>query len=237
VVSLIKYNISYYVKSAKYLPPLICYAAFLAINYSSAPIGIWSNLHITAVAIFVLSSWIGVSFINCEDKTQQYITMLHVKNETIYHSSKIAAIIIFLIPFYLITIAMPIIGGWFARDILLSEVVVNIAVHFLVSLLGVSIGIFFNTDIFAAEPAMMMHLLVISVVVVPLNVIFEDNLLVVYAYYLVPPVNFLAERWHRLGEGLFYIDYRFLIFVGLSLGYALILITLYTAVIRRRNKR
>ena len=235
--SLIKYNISYYIKCAKYLPPLICFAAFLAINYSSAPVGIWSNLHITVVATFVLSSWISVSFINCEDKTQQHITMLHVKNEIIYHLSKIASIIIFLIPFYLITIFMPIVGGWFARDILLSEVFVHIAVHFLVSLLGISIGIFFNSDLFVTEVAVLLHLLVISVVVVPFNVIFEDNLFIVYAYYLVPPVNFLAERWHNLGEGFFYIDYRFLIFVGLSLGYALILITLYTAIIRRKNKR
>jgi len=236
IMPLIKYNISYYIKSAKYLPPTLIFAAFLSINYQTIPIDIWSNLHLTAIAVFILSSCVGVSFINSEDITQQYITRLHVKNETIYHLSKIASIVIFLIPFYLITVLLPTAFGYFSKDILFSEVLIYIVVYFLVSLLGALIGIFFNSNLFSAEMAILGHLLTIGVITIPFNVILEDIPFVVYAYHLLPPVNFLAYRLHNLGEEAFLIDLNFLAFVAYAIGYAAILIVLYNFVIQRKNK-
>jgi len=223
-------------KSVKYLPPVICFAAFLAINYQASPIGIWSNLHITAIAIFIFSSWVGMSFINSEDKTQQYITRLHVKNETAYHLSKIVSIVIFLVPFYVGTILMPVLYGSFVRRIHFGEILIYIAVHFLVSLLGVSVGIFFNLDLFSTEMAVLAYLLAMIVILVPFNIILSDNFVVVYAYYLLPPINFLAERLHYLGDEVFLVDANFLVFVVYALGYASVMIVLYNAVMQRRNK-
>ena len=241
MIPLIKYNVEYYIKSVKYLPPLIFFIAFLAIKFQASPIGIWSNLHITSIAIFILSTWIGVSFVNSEDKTQQYITRLHTKNETVYHFSKIVSIVLFLIPFYVITLLVPVVFGSFARDLLLSEIFVYFAVYFLIGLTGASIGIFFNSDILSGETAILLHLLVTTVVVVPFDTIFADNLFVVYAHYLLPPTNFLAERLHNLNDGMndgvFTIDRNFLLFAAWSLGYAVILTALYNFIIQRRNKK
>jgi len=234
---LIKYNISYYVKSAKYVPPVILFAIVISVIYSTAPIGIWSNLHVTTIVIFIFASWIATSFVNSEDETQQYITMLHVKhvkNETTYHLSKIVAIIAFLIPFYIITLSIPLILGSFTRNLLISEVFVYIVVYFSIGLLGTSIGVFFNSFIFSDEISILVLLAVIMITIVPFNVIFEDNLLIAYAYYLLPPVNFMADRLHNLGEGIFLMDLNFLIFVVWVLGYSLLLITLYNIVIQKK---
>ena len=130
VISLIRYNIDYYIKSAKYFPSVLFFAAFLAINYQTGPLDIWSNLHVTTIAIFIFANCVGVSFINSEDKTQRYITRLHVRNETVYHLSKIASIVIFLVPFYLITILWPMLSGVFARSILIREILIYVVVHF-----------------------------------------------------------------------------------------------------------
>jgi len=236
MLSLMKYNISYYIKSARYLPPVLIFAAFLSINYQTMPIDIWSNLHLTSIAVYILSSCVAASFINSEDKTQQYITRLHVKNETTYHLSKIASIIIFLIPFYLLTVLIPTVFGYFARDILFSEILIYMAVYFLVSLLGISVGIFFNDTLFSAELAALAHIVTILVVAIPFDVIFADNPIVVYANHLLPPTNFLADRLHNLGEGAFLIDLNFLAFVAYAMGYAVILIALYNFVIQKKNK-
>ena len=236
LVPLVKYNISYYIKSVKYLPPVILFATVISIVYQTAPIGIWSNLHVTTIVMFIFASWIASSLINSEVPTQQYITILHVKNETLYHMSKIVSIIVFLIPFYIITLIIPLILGSFTRRLLISEVIVYIVVYFLIGLLGASIGIFFNSFVFSGEMAILIHLTVISIIVVPFNVIFEDNLLVVYASYLLPPINFMANRLHNLSEGIFVMDFNFFVFVIWVLGYSLVLITLYNIVIQKRNK-
>ena len=235
-VPLIKYNIDYYIRSAKYLAPVIIFFAFLGIVYQAAPIGIWSNLHITLVAIFILANWIGVSFVNSEDKTQQYITMLHVNNETVFHLSKIASVVVFLIPFYAITLLIPLLQGSFIRSVLLSDVIVYLIVYFLIGMLGVSVGLFFNSDIFPGEMAILAHISVISIIVIPFGAMYEDISLVVYAYNLLPPVHFLAQRLHDLDDGVFIMDGNFLIFVLYSLGYSLALITAYILVIKKKNK-
>jgi len=237
IISLIKYNISYYVKTAKYLPPLIFYMAFLGINYQTAPIGVWSNLHTTTIAIFIFASWIGSSFINSEDKTQQYITRLHVKNETIYYLAKIASIIVFMIPFYAITMLIPLVQGSFIRNVLFIEMMVYIVMYFLIGLLGVALGVLFNRDLISTEPAILAQILIVTIIILPFNVMFEEHLMIVTAYHLLPPVNFLAERLHSLGDGHFVFDSHFFIFVMYALGYAMALIAFFNWAVQRRNKK
>ncbi|MCL2372992.1 MAG: hypothetical protein FWC78_06285 [Defluviitaleaceae bacterium] len=236
LLPLVKYNINYYIKSAKYLPPVIIFVAFIGIMYQTRPIGIWSNLHVTAVALFIFASWIAATFVNSEDKTQQYITMLHVKNETKYHLAKIISIMMFLIPFFVFIFLLPAAGGFFARNLLASEVIVYLAVYFLVCLMGVGMGIFFNSHILPGEMGVLVHFVAIIVAVLPFNVIFADIPLVVFANHLLPPINFLADRLHNLGEDIFVIDLMFWGFVAWTLGYALLLMVGYCALVQWRNK-
>jgi len=234
---LIKYNISYYIKSAKYLLPVLLFIAFLGVNYQASPIGVWSNLHITTIAIFIFANWVAVSFVNSEDKNQRHITILHVKNETLYHLSKILSLVVFLFPFYALTVLLPTILGTFSRSIRFSEILIYLVVHFLISFLGIAVGVFFNSNLFSEEMAMLMHIIVATVLVVPFNVIYDNNPFITFVYYLLPPINFLADRLHNIGDGTFYIDLNFIFFVANAVVYVLLLVILYNAVMQRFNKR
>jgi len=234
---LIKYNIEYYIRSAKYLPPVIVYLVFLAINYQVAPIGIWSNLHITLLGIFILSSWIGVNFANSEDKTQQTITKLHINNDYVYHLSKIISILTFLIPFYAITLLIPIVSGSFTRGLLFSEALIYIAVYVLVGLLGIMVGVLFNSNIFKEEVAVLLHLSVLAATAIPFGAIYADNQFVVIAHRLLPPVNFLAQRLQYLDSGTFAVDGNFWLFILNSAAYTAMLIALYVFLMRRKSGR
>ncbi|MCL2356415.1 MAG: hypothetical protein FWC70_04530 [Defluviitaleaceae bacterium] len=236
LVALVKYNIDYYIKSVRYLPPCLIFVVFLALNYQTSPIGIWSNLHITSLAIFILANWLSASLVNSEDKTQQYITRLHANNDTVFHLSKPVSVITLLIPFYVLTLLIPLIAGSFPRNLHVSEIFVYLAAYFLIGFLGVSVGIFFNSNIFTGESAIMLHLIVTGVLVIPFNVIFDNILPVVYAYYFLPPINFTADRLHSLGDDRFSADWTFLIFAVWALSYAIMLTALYIFVMRRRNK-
>ena len=186
--------------------------------------------------MFILANWIGVSFVNSEDRTQQFLTRLHVKNETTYHMSKIISIAIFMIPIYTITIFVPIVAGMFVRDILFNEIIAYFIVHFLISLLGLLVGVFFNSNLFSQEFGISSHLLVICICVIPFNVIFYDNLFIVYAYYFIPPISFLAYRLHNLDNGYFLFDLHFFIFVANAIIYSIILIVLYNVIMRYKTK-
>jgi len=233
--NLIKYNIDYYIRSAKYLPPVIAYVIFLALNYQVAPIGIWSNLHITLLAIFILSGWIGANFINSEDKTQQSITKLHIDNDYVYHLTKIVSILAFLIPFYAITLLVPIVSGSFTRGILFGEILVYIAVYILIGLLGIMVGALFNSNIFKDEIAILVHLAVLALIVIPFGAIYAENRIVVVAHRLLPPVNFLAQRLQYLDCGAFAIDGHFWLFALNSIAYIAVLVALYVYLMRKKS--
>ena len=233
---LIWYNLSYYAKTSRFIAPCLVFIVWHFSVHSQTPISIWSQYHLAALTIFVFSNWIGTSFINSEDRTQQFITMLHIKNETVYHVSKIATILLLMIPFYVIMIFYPIVFGFFVRSILLTEIFAIVAIHFLFSLMGASISVFFNSDFHSQNITLPLQVLVMLLVIIPFGTIFDDNMFVRYAVNLLPPLNFFGERLHDLDSGVFVIDGNFWVFVLWSLGYSLVLITTYIFMIRKENK-
>jgi len=185
--------------------------------------------------MFVLSNWIGTSLINCENRIQQYITRLHSKNETTYHLSKIIAVLLLMIPFYAIMIFHPIVFGFFVRSLSFTEVLAVITIHFLFSLMGVSVSVFFNADFHNKKSILPLQVLVMLIMVVPLAMIFEDNVFIRYAVKLLPPLNFFGERLHELDSGVFVMNGNFFVFVLYSLGYSTALITIYVLLIKKIN--
>jgi hypothetical protein len=231
------YNISYYLKTLKFIAPCLAFIVFLFVNYqTSGPI--WSNYFITAVAVFIFSNWIGTTFINSEDKTQQYITRLHIKNETSYHIYKIISIMLFILPFYALLIFYPLMIGFFTRSLAVAEILTLFIIHFLFSLMGTSMSMFFNSDLHNHKNnTLPLQALAILVAIMPLSLIFEDNAIVVYATYILPPINFLNERLHNLHNDVFAPDGNLLLFAVYSLGYSLLLIFIYILIVRKKSKQ
>lgn len=236
-IPLIKYNISYYAKTWKFIAPSLAYIVFLSVNYqTSSPI--WSNTAITAIATFVLANWFGASFINSEDKTQGHITRLHVKNDTIYHMSKVVSILVCMLPFYVLLIFWPIMTGLYARSLTFTEIIITLVLHFLYSLMGTAISIFFNSDLHKGiKNTLHLQALTVLIIAMPWAMMFDDNVFVRYGVYILPPVNFLSERLHELNNYIYTPDAGFLLFVLYSLGYSLVLIAVYNWVIKKKHKQ
>ena len=234
--SLIWYNLSYYARSLRFIAPCLVFVVFHFSIHSQMPIPIWGQYHLGAVGVFVFSNWIGSSFINSEDRTQQYITMLHVKNETLFHISKIISILVFMIPFYMILITYPLAFGFFERSLLFTELLAVAVIHFLFSLMGASVGAFFNADFHNKKTLIPLQALVVLVMVVPPDMFLGDNALARFVAYLLPPLNFFGDRLNTLSSGVFVMDGNFLLFILRSAGYSLALIAVYIFLIKKRNK-
>ena len=235
--SLIWYNLSYYAKTLKFIAPCLVFIIWHFSLHSQIPIPIWNQYHLAALTIFVFSNWIGTSFINSEDRTQQFITRLHTKNETVYHVSKIATILLLMMPFYAVMIFYPIIFGFFVRSLLFTEIIAVVIIHFLFSLMGASMSVFFNSDFHNQKNILPLQVLVILLVIVPFATIFEGNVLIRYAVNLLPPLNFFGDRLHALDSEIFVMDGNFWVFVLWSLGYSIVLITFYVFIIKKKNKQ
>jgi hypothetical protein len=163
---------------------------------------------------------------------------MHGLSKSFFHFSKIISIVIFLLPFFLLLVFYPIVFGFYTRPLFPHEVFVAFAIHFLFSILGVSIGIFFNEDMFKQKNHMLpMQALMVLVCVIPLGLIFKSNEFIRFAVYFLPPVNFLYEKLFTLHNDIFAVDMRLIIFLLYSLGYSAVLTGLYLILIRKKSKR
>jgi len=225
--ALIYYNLSYYVKSLKFIAPCLIFFVWFAQIHSQIPLQIWNQYFIGVITIFILSHCIGAGIINCEDKTQEAITKLHVKNNTFFHIAKIVSALVFMIPFYFLMIFFPLIFGFFTRNLLFTEIIATIIIFFLSSLMGVTTSVFFNKDFHDKGLALPFQVLVLIVMVVPFATIFDENMFVQFVVLLLPPVNFFAERFHELSNDVFLLDGNFFVFVLYAKAYSSALIGVY----------
>ncbi|MCL1863788.1 MAG: hypothetical protein FWF78_09510 [Defluviitaleaceae bacterium] len=228
MLSLIKYNLKYYEKSFKYIVPCLFYMVFLGINYQiTSPI--WSTYFIAAVGTFVFAVFIATSLMTCEDATQQWITRLHLRNDKKFYFTKIISIQTIMIPICIIVVAYPLAIGFFVRSLTITEIIVAFIFHLMLSLLGTAVGIFFTTDSFLQQA------LVVLFSVLPLAAMF-DNVLIIVASYLLPPINFLAEKMHYFSDEIFVPSFDFLLFILYALGYSFLLMSLFIIIKTWRAK-
>lgn len=236
--SLIRYNLTYYLKTPKFIGPLFMFIIFSFMNYNVKPIGIWNNCHITAIVLLILSSWISVSFVNSENKTQQYITRLHIRNELNYNLSKIISIFILVLPFYILSIFCPIVFGFYTRSLKPMEILVYLIINLLFSFIGIIIGLFFNFDIVKNKNIILpLQSLVILINVIPITVIFKHNVFIKYLAYLLLPLNYLIEKIYALNNDFFEINNDFMKFIIYIVVYSIAIIIAYNVIIRRKNKQ
>jgi len=141
-----------------------------------------------------------------------------------------------MIPFYAIMIFYPIIFGFFVRSLLFTEIIAVVTIHFLFSLMGASMSVFFNVDFHNQKNMLPLQVLVMLLVIIPFGMIFDDNIFIRYAVNLLPPLNFFGERLHDLDSGIFVMDGNFWTFVLWSLGYSLVLVVVYVLLIRKKDK-
>ena len=141
-----------------------------------------------------------------------------------------------MMPFYVVMIFYPIVFGFFVRSLLFTEIIAVVIIHFLFSLMGASISVFFNADFHNEKNILALQVLVMLIVIVPFAEIFEYNMFIRFAVNLLPPLNFFGQRFHQLDSGLFVINGNFWVFVLWSLGYSAALITIYIFMIKKKSK-
>lgn len=228
MIALIRYNLDYYEKSFKYIVPLVVYVLFLAINYQiTSPV--WSTYFIAAIGTFVLAAFIGSGLTTCENITQQGITRLHLRNDVKFHLAKIISSLLIMIVICVLAVLFPVVTDFFTRSLTFYEILIALVTHLLFAIMGTAIGIFFIADSFHA------YALVLLFSLMPLTEMF-DGVWVVAVSFLLPPVYFLAEKMHYLGDDKFYPSYDLLFFFFYALAYSTVLIIIYLLKGRRKPK-
>ncbi len=192
--ALLRYNYTYYLRSYRYLLPLTAYLLWLAFfyNYKGLPVG--DTYMISAVIIFLLSSWLGLGFIDMEHPVQQQLTILHIGSQNVFYLSRILFIWAVSVFFSLISIFIPVIMGLFHRPVRITEVIVFIVIHAVLGLAGILVAVFFNSRLIQDRRfAILLYLLILVLTLL------QEGIAAEYAWlrwitWLLPPIWIRYEQ-------------------------------------------
>ncbi len=149
MISMMAFSFRYYLRSYRYIAPILIYALSLYFIYSVVPNPVMPSYSLTSSLLFLISVWLGFGFIDVEDETQQVISVLHLGNVTKYYLSKIYILLLITSVMSVITTCYPIIFDKFNKQPTISEGLIALVSHIALSLLGITISFLFTHKLIA----------------------------------------------------------------------------------------
>ncbi|WP_239619168.1 hypothetical protein [Cohnella mopanensis] len=138
------YSLQYYLRSYRYVAPLLIFSLTLFFIYSIVPNPVMPSYSLTSTFLFVVSAWLAFGYIDVEDGTQQQITVMHTGSLSKYYYGKLLVIVIIVNILSIICVLYPILFNKFDRQPSLSEWVIALLSHSILSILGIALSILFT---------------------------------------------------------------------------------------------
>ena len=141
---LIKFSLHDYLRSHKYFPPISTFFILVFIQYTYTPNPIIDSYAVTALFIYVISSWLCISVLSLDPPVQRQIMILHGKGRNRYYISKLLSVWLIAVLLTVYSFVYPIIFGMFAEPVTLTIGFVSFANHILLATLGITVASLFS---------------------------------------------------------------------------------------------
>lgn len=232
---LMSYFFKQYLRSNKYIAPLLFYVASIAFTYAQKPVYVMTSYMFTCVFIYFCAAWFMYSFTNSEEIVQQQLIILHIKKENYYYICRAIFIWIFVIILSVITVLYPVIGGFFIRKIYPLDIAAALLGHVIIGLLGISTALLFDGRIIKSGKLRFLYLvgvLIVSVIQVPLSVQYP---FVKWITIVFPPAYLIIRRFGLIDVVGFASFYKLLCDITIMLIYSIVLILIFIKCMQRKK--
>ncbi len=163
MVSYLPYVFRYYVRSYRYIAPLILFLIAVSMFYKDPTNQVLSSLSFGNFIIFLACVWLANGYIELEDETQQQITILHMGSVQKYFRAKLLFISLVATAVAVYAYLYPFVLRVFTAGITPVELCIGFSASVSTALLGVSVGIFFNSRLIAKKSRGILLLFMVTV--------------------------------------------------------------------------
>lgn len=152
-MALLKYNYKLYRKYNRFILPLLFFFIFEKIYYSGGSTDFISSMMICSNIVFFIMAWMGFSYCESQDWLTEQVVFLKVENNNLYWISKVLFMWIIGIIVSLVGVIWPLVINSlsnetsFEKNVTLNNVLLFFFIQTLVSLMGVLLGMIFQTKI------------------------------------------------------------------------------------------
>lgn len=204
MASLIKYHLHSYMKSNKYLMPLVSYLIVLGLICSSAtPKTSISSLYIISIIlVYLFMIWSGFAFAECEDIITEQIVLLKTRKKSYYYITKIVFAVSWGAIFAIASIILPslwkllcqIIGIDTFYGLSFQVVLTAFIIHLVAGMLGAVVGFLWHPRIMVNRKIAGIGAFSLGVLGIIKGPLSSSLPFVKYITVLLPPVYELANN-------------------------------------------
>lgn len=139
MTALYRYLMTSVLLSQRYLPPTLIFLAAMAVGTTSDNGPLQSSYAFCVLAMLVCTTWLAVSIVNHEDRTQYQITLVMIGSMVRVLAMTVAVVLTWCVPLVVIGLIYPIVTG--QHDVTTGDVVVGAAAQLGAAMIGVAIGL------------------------------------------------------------------------------------------------
>ncbi|QOS78428.1 hypothetical protein JNUCC31_27575 [Paenibacillus sp. JNUCC31] len=144
MIHLTRYLLKHYIRSQKYVAPVIFYIITMLLIYSYKPNPVADSYSVTAMLLFFGAAWLGLTVMNTESAGQYQLLVIHSGSKRKVAFAQLICALIMQFGLTAITVLYPIVTGMFGRLPSAGEWSMAWAGHLALSLLGLGLSVFFQ---------------------------------------------------------------------------------------------
>lgn len=144
LIALIKYTLHDYIRSHKYFPPISTFFIIILVFYNYSPNPVIDSYSVTALFLFIISTWLCISVMALDSDVQRQIAILHIKANHRYYIGKLIAVWCVMMILTIFSILFPILFNKFNEPVTLLTGFVSFSNHILLATLGIVVASLFS---------------------------------------------------------------------------------------------
>ncbi|CAI6034152.1 hypothetical protein PAECIP112173_00752 [Paenibacillus sp. JJ-100] len=192
---LCRYLLQHHLRSQRFFAPMVIYVTTVLLFYSYKPNPIADSYSVTAMLLFWGAAWLGLMVMNTEPAGQMQLLIVHTGSKRKIAAGQIICAWIMALSLTVFTVLYPVLFGMFDRRPTANEWIMTWSGHLVLSMLGISIAVFFQksyiSKVSRSMPALIM-VLIISFIQVSLAEQLPEALRWITG--ILPPAFYLVQE-------------------------------------------
>lgn len=150
---LIRYHFVVYMKTNKYIMPLLAWIMIMFCAYMQKPLEIVSSYMVSLGALFFVATWVNITYLDSVDQVGEQIMLLKASTRRKYYASKVTFMILLGAILSLIGVFFPVVqniangGDMFTRSFTGMDIVSSALLHLVVTCICTSVALLFQPQV------------------------------------------------------------------------------------------
>lgn len=216
----IRYQTVSFIRSLKFIPPVVVFLAWVFIQYAYKNVPILSSYGGSSIALYLAAAWMTMAIFTLQKVSEKHILFTHLGSKLSYLIGTWLAALVMMLPLLLFAIFFPIVTGSFKGRMTVELYAFSFYSHIVFTLFGFIVGTTFSATKLAVKKYAWLATVFVIVVSLAAKSLIEAAPVLKAIVWIFPPVYQVID--HMSGGELLVMGESMLAHCLFVFGYILI---------------